>query len=551
MKVHAPAPHHVHHTPTPYTPAPARPVTPRPHPGAAESRFAHDFSRVRVRADRSAVLQAKLTVNGPRDAYEQEADRVAADVMRAPGAAPAQEPRREPVRLRTARVHSGDLGAGTAPPIVDHALSAPGEPLAPAVRQSMETRFGHDFSGVRVHADRTAEHSVQAVNALAYTVGPHVVFGAGRYAPGTAAGDRLLAHELTHVLQQRATPQRVQRQEPKTAAAADPELELGKTLRGPGFSDGYALAFYDENEPETVNKAGEFAARERALGLKGKGVSAANVVVGKAISGVRDVATTVPAIARVVDAALAKVPADPNLPPASAAAPGKVKALAIFAHGTPDWCSLDITTGNAPTIFTTISPHLSSNVRVILYTCNSGRGPAEDEEWVKGTMRGGGEKSLGAVVRDTLADQKLEHGSVWGHSTTGHTSRNFALREFSVDDGKGAEGQSYVAKYVFTASDWTAARADLVQDLTGQGYTVTATDSAFLQATQPVLERMFYGAYAEANRKLPGENVAEDAPMYPWWNAARVSTYFKDVYWPANRAKVAEKVRQAMKLKKP
>jgi hypothetical protein len=66
----------------------------------------------------------------------------------------------------------------------------------------MESRLGHDFSRVRVHTDAQAAESATAVNSLAYTVGRNVVFGAGQYRPDTAAGKRLLAHELTHVLQQ-------------------------------------------------------------------------------------------------------------------------------------------------------------------------------------------------------------------------------------------------------------------------------------------------------------------------------------------------------------
>jgi hypothetical protein len=81
--------------------------------------------------------------------------------------------------------------------------SSPGQPLDTATRAAMEPRFGHDFSKVRVHADAQAEESAQAVNALAYTVGHDVVFAKGQYAPGTAATNRLLAHELTHTLQQR------------------------------------------------------------------------------------------------------------------------------------------------------------------------------------------------------------------------------------------------------------------------------------------------------------------------------------------------------------
>jgi hypothetical protein len=89
------------------------------------------------------------------------------------------------------------------PPVVHEVLRSPGRPLDAATRAFMEPRFGHDFSRVRVHTDARAAESARAVNALAYTVGNHVVFGGSRYAPGERASDRLLAHELTHVIQQR------------------------------------------------------------------------------------------------------------------------------------------------------------------------------------------------------------------------------------------------------------------------------------------------------------------------------------------------------------
>jgi hypothetical protein len=95
-------------------------------------------------------------------------------------------------------------GAGTAsvPPSVHQVLRSPGEPLDSATRAFMEPRFGHDFSQVRVHRDGRAAESARAVSALAYTVGKSVVFADGQYQPATAAGRRLLAHELTHVVQQ-------------------------------------------------------------------------------------------------------------------------------------------------------------------------------------------------------------------------------------------------------------------------------------------------------------------------------------------------------------
>lgn len=88
------------------------------------------------------------------------------------------------------------------PSIVHEALRSPSQPLDLATRAFMEPRFGHDFSRVRVHTDAKAAESARAVNALAYTVGRDVVFGKGRYAPQSSAGQRLIAHELTHVIQQ-------------------------------------------------------------------------------------------------------------------------------------------------------------------------------------------------------------------------------------------------------------------------------------------------------------------------------------------------------------
>jgi peptidoglycan hydrolase-like protein with peptidoglycan-binding domain len=88
------------------------------------------------------------------------------------------------------------------PGIVHEVLGSPGHSLDASTRARLEPRFQHDFSQVRVHADARANESAQAVNALAYTVGRHIVFNAGQYSPGTSQGEQLLAHELTHTLQQ-------------------------------------------------------------------------------------------------------------------------------------------------------------------------------------------------------------------------------------------------------------------------------------------------------------------------------------------------------------
>ena len=98
------------------------------------------------------------------------------------------------------------------PESVHEVLRSPGQSLDTSTRSFMEARFGHDFSRVRVHTDARADESARGVNAVAYTVGQRIAFASGAYAPGTPVGRRLLAHELTHVLQQRGTEPVIQRE---------------------------------------------------------------------------------------------------------------------------------------------------------------------------------------------------------------------------------------------------------------------------------------------------------------------------------------------------
>jgi len=164
-------------------------------------------------------LQAKLIISAPGDQYEQEADRVAEQIMRMPdttlclqrkcacgGATVAGGSCQEcsgRVQRQRGAISGNTASAVTAPSIVHDALSLRGQRLDQSTRDFFEPRFGHDFSDVRVHTEERAAESARAVNALAYTVGHDMVFGSGEYAPATAQGKRLLAHELTHVAQQR------------------------------------------------------------------------------------------------------------------------------------------------------------------------------------------------------------------------------------------------------------------------------------------------------------------------------------------------------------
>lgn len=161
-----------------------------------------------------ARVQPKLRIGAPDDEYEKEADAVAAQVMRMPNP-PAQKFRasilqrtcrtcRENVDLRREASTSSTLSLdpSAAPSIVEEVVRSPGKPLDAATRAFMEPRFGHDFADVQVHSDARAAESASAVNALAFTVGQNIVFGFGQYAPRTQSGAKLIAHELTHVLQQ-------------------------------------------------------------------------------------------------------------------------------------------------------------------------------------------------------------------------------------------------------------------------------------------------------------------------------------------------------------
>lgn len=181
-------------------------------PAAMEARFGFDFSRVRVHSDPPTPAPAHGTPtpivtlqrgagNRATSALIHRLRTESADgVLRrregktcAPGTCDHDaEPRRNSTAPRPA----------AAPPHVHQVLGAAGEQLHPAARSYLEPRFGHDFSMVRVHTDATAVASAEAVGARAYTVGNHLAFAAGAYAPHTEQGRRLIAHELAHTLQQ-------------------------------------------------------------------------------------------------------------------------------------------------------------------------------------------------------------------------------------------------------------------------------------------------------------------------------------------------------------
>jgi Domain of unknown function (DUF4157) len=205
------------------------------------ARFAHDFRRIPGHPKSLASLQAKLRVSSPGDIHEQEADRVSEQVMRMPDSplqsvcacggecsgCRGENQGGEHRPLQTRRAHTNGAGTAAVPPMVSQALRSHGQPLDSAARAFFEPRFGHDFSRVRIHTDPKASESARAMDALAYTVAPDIVFGAGQYAPHTTVGRTLLAHELTHVIQREAGGAQMQRK--PVAGGACPAREPGET----------------------------------------------------------------------------------------------------------------------------------------------------------------------------------------------------------------------------------------------------------------------------------------------------------------------------------
>jgi uncharacterized protein DUF4157/putative RNase toxin 16 of polymorphic toxin system len=190
-----------------------------------------DFSPIGAFSTSGAEKSAKandtsggtLRVGHPADASEHEAERVSEAVVGTGTETAVPSPialmatglnsaglqrvcaECEEEKQSVARKAKGKAGE-VAPPEVHAVLASRGRPLDADARSYFEQRFGRDFSAVRVHDDARAAESAQTVNARAYTVGGDIVFNAGEYAPGTFAGNRLLAHELVHAIQQGAAP---------------------------------------------------------------------------------------------------------------------------------------------------------------------------------------------------------------------------------------------------------------------------------------------------------------------------------------------------------
>ncbi|MEH1813552.1 MAG: DUF4157 domain-containing protein [Nostoc sp.] len=207
----------------------------------------HDISRISLRRP-----QTKLTVNQPGDIYEQEADSVAKLVMqRMSEPVSRQSIQREALPEEEDQLQMKSL-AGSITPLVQRQgggrtaatseletsiqqARGNGQPLADDIKQPMEQAFGADFGSVRVHTDAQSDSLNQSIQARAFTTGQDVFFRQGEYSPGSNAGKELLAHELTHVVQQNGSAV-----QPKSLHVAPKENKLQTKV--PTTSVGHGLA---------------------------------------------------------------------------------------------------------------------------------------------------------------------------------------------------------------------------------------------------------------------------------------------------------------------
>ncbi len=194
---------------------------------------------------KSGAIQAKLRIGQPNDIYEQEADRLADAVMSMPEPQvlrypveeeeeellqtkpkvaqstpfvqrqdePEEEEEEEPLQTKGGTSRTSEITSNMEDRI--NAMRGGGQPLPESIRAFFEPRFGRDFSKVRIHTDSKAGETAKSLNAKAFTTGKDVVLGDGQYSPDTSMGKRLLAHELTHVMQQTE----------KTSSKKEPNLD--------------------------------------------------------------------------------------------------------------------------------------------------------------------------------------------------------------------------------------------------------------------------------------------------------------------------------------
>ncbi len=183
--------------------------------------------------------ESNLSISQPNDFLEQEADRVADQVVSDSSILAPSDLSSDELFSPLMRKHNGENNSSS-PIGVSSAIQSPGRKMDSQTQSFMEHRFGHNFNQIRVHDDANAAASAKGINAKAYTVGNDIVFGNSQYRPNTQEGKHLLAHELTHSVQQESTGPKLSRQEDTETddAASPPTVETAEDVgRGGGRFD--------------------------------------------------------------------------------------------------------------------------------------------------------------------------------------------------------------------------------------------------------------------------------------------------------------------------
>ncbi len=223
-KVTSPAPRSVNSSPTPI------------------SQLTQNFTQIPVH---SPIVQAKLTIGAPNDRYEQEADRVAAQVVQQlhrPASVQRQDELNETIQTKSVLQRPSAIVMGDASADLSSAIDRQrggGQALETGLQQSMGQAMGADFSRVRVHTDGQSDRLNRSIQAKAFTTGRDVFFRQGAYEPSSRVGQELIAHELTHVVQQTGDSQ-VQRRyqlQPQVKFTASP---MGVIQRKESYAYGSA-----------------------------------------------------------------------------------------------------------------------------------------------------------------------------------------------------------------------------------------------------------------------------------------------------------------------
>jgi len=225
-------------------------------------------SPIRISSFFAPLIQPKLMVNQPNDIYEQEADAAANKVMRMP--VNKNEPfffkpantlllqrkcshceEKEKLQMQNESNVSTGMGATS---IVHDVINSSGQPLDGDTKNFMESGFGYDFGNVRIHNDSLAHNSSSQINALAYTHGNHIAFGAGQYQPGTEQGKQLISHELAHVALHQHTNLIARQKAPATASTPMPRGAVAQKTGGFTVQIGYITITV---MPDVINSARE------------------------------------------------------------------------------------------------------------------------------------------------------------------------------------------------------------------------------------------------------------------------------------------------------